>query len=231
MVIPCAARLAFEGGGQVGRGEHQGDDEVDEVLAADRQVANATEYPGMSKCTCDTTGTPTLCGTASNFINQFEVESKAITNFEASLPPTDPRNVQVAEDSSGGYYRDGDEQGCDYIVPSLYVNHYLVDIYEGKGTPIAQPEVLSSDAAWTTWAKCTGNTGVSRGIAEFGINCGNEGTYDSAVAQSLSDDDAYLKANYKSLYVWNIWDYDGCTLNNTDEAASTHEWQSITNGD
>jgi hypothetical protein len=190
--------------------------------------ANITEHPEMNTCMCDPTGTPKLCNTASAFTKQFEVESTAITKFEKANFPNGGANVHVVEDSAGNYYRTG-TQGCAYIVPSSYASHYLVDIYEGgSGNPIMQPEVLSSDAAWTTWANCT--SGASRGLAEFAINCGNEGAYDSAVEQSLIDDDTYLKDNYPNLFVWNIWDSGGCTLNNTDETASTHEWQNITAG-
>jgi hypothetical protein len=178
------------------------------------------------KCMCDPAGTVEPCDTSTAFINQFEIESSKVATFEQNHSKS---NVQVAEISTASWYRKN--SGCNFIVPSNYVDHYLVDVYEGNGTPISSPETLNQDQGWNNWVTCTTGTGTSRGIAEFAINCGNEAVDEQAVAQSYTDDDTYLKNNFPSLYVWNLWDTaPGCDIENVDEPDSVAAWQAIAAG-
>jgi hypothetical protein len=142
-------------------------------------------------------------------------------------------NVQFAEDSfaTGDIYEDG--PNCSYIVPAKYVSYYLADVYED--TSGNNPVDMDNDPGWTNWLSCTDGTHIDRGIAEFAINCGNEGTNDNAVAQSFGDDATYLSNNF-NLEVWNLWDSGGCAL--ADQAIpngppaspkSITAWQSIEN--
>lgn len=194
-------------------------------------------HHGSDGCVCYPIMSPQRpCGDSAVFISQFEVESNYITTFEQKHNAT---NVHVAEVSWADYYTNG---ACsDFIVPPLYVDHYLVDVYEGRnGNPISQPENLGQDQAWNNWVGCTKGSGVSRGIAEFAINCGNEqkslngGAYEEAVAASFTEDDTYLKNNFPNLYVWNLWDTSpNCSLDNQpgDEPDSVTAWQNIAAGD
>jgi hypothetical protein len=178
------------------------------------------------KCMCDPTGTVKPCDTSTAFINQFEIESSKIATFEKNHNKS---NVQVAEISTASWYRRN--SGCNFIVPSNYVDHYLVDVYEGNGTPISSPEKLNQDQGWNNWVTCTTGAGISRGIAEFAINCGNEAVNEQAVAQSYTEDDTYLKNNFPSLYVWNLWDTaPGCDIESVDEPDSVAAWQNIAAG-
>lgn len=175
-------------------------------------------------------GTETNCGTPGNFLNQFETESSEVKAFELQHGAS---NVQFAQVSWASHYTSG-TGGCNFIVPSQYVNFYLVDIYQGRnGIPITRPQSLGQDTAWTNWVSCTSAAGVARGIAEFAINCGEEHTYEQAVATSYSEDDSYLKANFPNLKVWNLWDSGGCAINNdpvTGEPHAVRAWQSIEAG-
>lgn len=198
------------------------------ILAFCNEPENGSNDNG---CMCDF-GTEMSCSTPGSFITEFETESDEVMAFEAQRGV---QNVQFAEDSWGGHYESG-TGGCNFLVPSQYVKYYLVDIYEGRNdNPISQPEELNQDPGWNNWINCTNGRGVDRGIAEFAINCGNEqksldgGLYEEAVAQSLSEDDAYLKANFH-LEVWNIWDSGGCAINHQDEPDSVNAWRNIEAG-
>jgi hypothetical protein len=202
-------------------------------------------HQGSEGCVCDPSVTrrQVACDGPAAFIDQFEVESNYIRNFETENHAT---NVQVAEISWADYYTSG-TNGCsvnptsnpkNFIVPHQYVDAYLVDIYEGgNGHPISQPEKLDQDPAWDNWVTCTTAPGVLRGIAEFAINCGNEqksldgGAYEEAVAKSFTEDDTYLKS-FPNLLVWNVWDYGECALDNLpqDEPDSVAAWQNIAAG-
>jgi hypothetical protein len=226
---------------------------LESTLTNPRQIlmafCNEPEYAqhhGPDGCVCDLPGsTEKACDSSAAFISQFEIESNYIRAFESEHHAT---NVKVAEISGGEYYASG-TNGCsvnptsnpnNFIVPHQYVDDYLVDIYEGgHGDPISQPKELGQDAGWKNWVTCTKVTGVARGIAEFGINCGYEAVsqghgYEKAVAQSFTEDDTYLKDNFPNLVVWNVWDYGGCALNNppsgVDEPDSVAAWQKIAAG-
>jgi hypothetical protein len=210
---------------------------------------NEPEYIGhhdASGCKCDPSGVIEPCGSAAAIIKQIEAYSEYIRKFEAQNHVS---NVKVAEISWGTYYTHG-TNGCsvnptsnpgNYLVPHQYVNYYLVDIYEGRNGkhphPISTPETLNQDSAWNNWVSCTKAPNVARGLAEFAINCGHEAVsqghgYEEAVAKSFTDDDTYLKANFKNLEVWNLWDYGGCALDKKPmhEPGSVAAWQSIEAG-
>jgi len=200
------------------------------ILVFCNEPDNGTNDNG---CICDL-GTKTSCSTPGNFITEFETESDEVTDFEQA---NNASNVRFAEDSWAGHYESG-TGGCNFIVPSQYVSYYLADVYEGRGDPITTPESLGQDTGWTNWISCTSGNDVRHGIAEFAINCGNEqksldnGKYEEAVAQSFSEDDTYLKANFPGLVVWNLWDSGGCALDNLpgDEPDSLAAWQNIESG-
>lgn len=200
-----------------------------------------------SKCICDTgTVIITPCQNGADFISQFETESTYITNFESNNKIGTP-NVRVAEDSEVDYYNQnsgtcGMKGNPDnYIVPAQYVSSYLVDVYEPNKTTLP-PESLGQSNAWNNWVSCTANNpGVSRGIAEFGIDCGltsgvrTASLFDTVVAGTYQVDADYLLNNFPNLKVWNLWDGDNCAIdsikndpNYAPNAVAT--WQAIEDG-
>jgi hypothetical protein len=75
-------------------------------------------------------------------------------------------------------------------------------------------------------------SGATRGIAEYGINCGTEAADDPNTATIFGKDDSYLESHFQHLLVWNIWDVGGCKIDNSppDEPLSVQAWQSIEAG-
>jgi len=185
-------------------------------------------HHGSSGCMCDPSGTVKPCLNSAAFTTQFEAEYKYITNFEQAKGMT---NVKVAEDSWTDYYN-GSPPNCSFIVPPQDVNYYLVDVYEPNPTG----QNLSHNAGWNGWVNCTTfpGSGDARGIAEYGIGCGNEHSDQMSVADTFAADDTYLKTPglFPNLLVWNIWDSGGCTIDSAigDELDSVAAWQSIEAG-
>jgi hypothetical protein len=174
-------------------------------------------------CTCVPVPSELLSCTAQTFISQFEVEANYITKFEQDNHAS---NVKVAEISWPNYYTSGD---CSsYIVPAQYVSYYLADVYEPD---LTTAQNLSHNSGWNHWVTCTdNNSGVARGISEYGIDCPSEQASQMVVASTFQADDAYLKANFPGLEVWSLWDSGTCAINSTDERAAVATWQNIEAG-
>jgi len=167
---------------------------------------------------------------ATNFVSTFENQSTLIQQYDG-----DATNIKIAEVSEAWEYAAGTDHDnggaspdCPYIVPSQYLNFYLIDVYE-PGLTAARN--LGGDLQWNTWVGCTSGMGVPRGIAEYGILCGNANS--PIVTKTLADDDAYLKANFPNLEVWEYWYTNqagggtGCAFTNP---ATIAEWQAIEAG-
>lgn len=206
-----------------------------------------TEVAKKQSCTCDTTSVKTPCKNGVDFINQFEVESTYIANFESSKKAGAP-NVRVAEDSGVDYYNQN-SGSCgmknnpgNYIVPTPYVSFYLADVYEPNKTTLPAQD-LSQNNGWNNWVNCTTNTaGVARGIGEYGIDCGDTSSgvrtaslYDGVVAATYKADAKYLIKKFSNLEVWNLWDAGGCTIDSIQNdpnyaPQALAAWQAIAQG-
>lgn len=185
---------------------------------------------------------PGECGYGhENFLTTFENQSALIHQYDGGAT-----NIKIAEVSEAYQYAAGtthDNGGaspnCPYIVPSQsdpYLNFYLIDIYEPN---LTQDQNLGAkpNGPWNTWIGCTQGMGLARGIAEYGILCGNTNATESGgksiVAATLADDDSYLKANFPNLEVWEYWytnqagSPNGCAFTNQQ---SINEWKAIEAG-
>lgn len=187
-----------------------------------------------------TNNRPRHCGYGSaQFKATFKEQSALIHQYDHGA-----RNIRIAQISETWEYVPGsshDNGGrapdCHYIVPAgedPYLNLYLADIYEPH---LKQDRSLGGDVQWTTWAKCTRGRGLVRGIAEYAVMCRvaneTENGGKSIVAATLADDDAYLKANFPRLAVWEYWytrqsgNGDGCAFTNPQ---AIKEWKAIEAG-
>lgn len=187
---------------------------------------------------------PNECGSGAGiFKTTFEDQSAKIHQYDGGAS-----NIKIAEVSEAYQYDPGTDHdnggqastGCPFIVPSQSdtdLNFYLIDIYEPN---LTSDQNLGSDAQWTTWVGCTTGQGLSRGIAEYAILCGNSNATEttpsgsvSIVAKTLADDDTYLKANFPNLALWEYWytnqagNGSGCAFTNHQ---AINEWQAIEAG-
>jgi hypothetical protein len=168
------------------------------------------------------------------YVKEFEGQSNLIREYVKEYLSSATRpEIQIAEDSTYYQYDPGTKHdnggsvsspgGCPYIVPTQYLNYYLIDIYRHMSSAAS----LGQNVEWNTWAACTKNgNGVDRGIAEYGVNCGNNNS--SVLTDTLIDDNTYLKENFPGLEVWNLWYYGGCVFGNKYGAIT--EWKTIEAG-
>jgi len=176
-------------------------------------------HMGPSGCVCDLPlwTSPAPCSTAGNFILQFDEQSQAVQSFLNNHPAY---HIQFAEDSWAGYYSPT-QPDCSFIVPPSSVNYYFVDVYEQNNTG----QDLGQDTAWNNWVGCTdNNAGVTRGIAEYGINCGGD---KSTLYKTFNADQTYLENHFQNLELWALWYAGGCLF--TNQKAIT-AWQLIEDG-
>jgi hypothetical protein len=177
-------------------------------------------HMGTDGCMCDLPlwNSPAPCAGAGNFILQFDEQSGAVQDFENNHPTYD---IQFAEDSYAGSNYSSSPPDCSFIVSPSTVSFYLVDVYEPKSTG----QNLGQNAAWNGWVSCThNNAGVTRGIAEYGINCSGD---QKEIAPTFAADQTYLEQHFPSLEVWELWYAGGCLFTNQDAIT---EWKLIEAG-
>jgi hypothetical protein len=182
---------------------------------------NETEiHQTMTGCMCDPSGTiePCMNSAPDDFITQFEVYSKYITHFEQMAGVS---NVHMAEISAASSYSKTGF-GCNFLVPTQYVSSYLIDVYEKDSTGVN----LSNNTGWSRWVNCTSLLGdITRGIAEYGIDCGHEASSGKTTKATFEADEKYLRPF--DLLVWNLWDFGGCTISTTHESGAVKAWRAI----
>jgi hypothetical protein len=182
-------------------------------------------------------------GNADNFVCYFEEEAANIQGAAAGLDLT--QNVFTAEDSASYQYRaGGDATGCNWIVPSSYVDFYLVDHYErgwANGSNLSEQTGSSAGAQeWNNWLGCVDGSGKPIGLAEYGLCSGSgdcttgstcDGYGDTADDTStMTADDPYLAGEPSGDSPTILWEYfySGCWLFDNSNGEIT-EWQSIEN--
>lgn len=199
---------------------------------------NEAENDSFSGCT------GSAPGNAANFVCYFEQEASNIRNAAAADLIT--QNVFTAEDSaSSQYVTTGTGYGCGWIVPSSYVDFYLVDHYErgwANGSNLSQESGSSAGAQeWNNWLGCVDGTGKPVGLAEYGLCSGGAdcstgsqtcGTAGSTIddTNTMTADNTYLGTEPSGDSPTLLWEYfySGCwQFSNVNDEIT--EWQSIEN--
>jgi hypothetical protein len=150
------------------------------------------------------------------YVAEAENEVGVIRGAETS---SNIANIFVAEDSEDYEYASGtthdDAGNCSYIIPGSYVDMYLDDHYEYSATGDSLPnDTPDSDAnvEWNGWLSCVSGQGRPIGLAEYGLNCGQEdgdGAMPNALTTSegMDADNSYLEGQPDGLPVvlWEYW--------------------------
>lgn len=150
------------------------------------------------------------------YVAEAESEISVIRGAETS---SNIANIWVADDSEDYQYDPGTNHengvGCSFIIPGQYVDMYLDDHYEFSASGKDMPNDTADSGAnteWNTWLGCVDTQDRPIGLAEYGLNCGQDngvGAMPNALSTSagMSADNSYLESEPEGLPVvlWEYW--------------------------
>ena len=138
---------------------------------------------------------------AADFTSVFEEQSSLIRSVHNP-------NVRVAASAQVYQYQAGVNAAaarCAYIPPPAYVDYYLAAVYE----PYLQGLTGTDHGGFVVWQHCTNGLGRPRGLVEYGLGLGIEGSRscqpESERTRVMRADMGYLRDSLPDLELLEYW--------------------------